>query len=58
MPLSCVDLAGSAGGRHGNGHGNGHGDSHAAIGDGEPATVGSGTQPAEVEDTRTGEDGE
>ena len=43
---------------HGNGHGNGHGDGHAAIGDGEPATVGSGTQPAEVEDTRTGEDGE
>lgn len=40
------------------GHGNGHGNGHAAIGDGEPATMGSGTQPAEVEDTRTGEDGE
>ena len=42
---------------HGDGHGNGHGDGHAAIG-GEPATVGSASQPAEVEDTRAGEDGE
>ena len=55
--ISLAPPADGHGNGHGDGHGNGHGDGHAAIG-GEPATVGGATQPAEVEDTPAGEDGE